>query len=117
MVGRSDVKAIGSLFGDHQGWFVGIVLHLLPESVNVCFKCVARNTGAIAPNSLQQCLAIDRSAMRAIEVLQDRRFLVRQFDAALSLYVYQPLGGRPERIPIDKERGIISFVERPQLRT
>src|SRR4026207_1298133 len=50
----------------------GVVLHLLPQAVDVGFECVRGHARIVAPDFLQQGFARHRLLTGAIEITQDR---------------------------------------------
>ena len=76
---------------------------------------VGRDAGIVAPHLLQQRLARHRLLPGAVEIAQDRGFLLGQPDLA-ALGAQQQLGARPERVGADGEDGVFARLVLAKLR-
>src|SRR5271155_2411743 len=71
------------------------------------FKRVGGHSRIVAPNLLQQRLARNRLLTGAVEIAQDRGFLLGQADFA-ALVAEQEFGAWPKRIRSDREDRVIA---------
>ena len=76
---------------------------------------VGRDAGVVAPDLAQQGVAPDHQVAAAIEVLEDRGFLLGQADLLLGFAVHQHLGARPEGVGPDREDRVLALLVLAQL--
>src|SRR5437016_2665892 len=97
---RHELVAAG--LGDQDGGAGGITLDFLPQPVNVRLERMGGDAGIVTPHFLQQHLARDRPLPGAIEIAQDRGFLLGEANL-VALRVNQQLRAREERVWSDRE--------------
>ena len=78
------------------------------------FERVRRHVRIVAPDLRQQGLAAHHLAARAIEIAQDRRFLLGQLELG-ALLVGEQLRARPERVGPDLEDRVLAGLVLAQL--
>ncbi len=80
-------------------------------------KRMGGDGGVVTPDFVQKNLTRHRTLTCTVKILQDRRFLLRQADPAVTGGLDQQLGGRTERIGPDFKNGIFAVLENPKLGT
>ena len=108
-------RAIPARFGHQNRVLLWVRLDLLTQAVHVGFQRVGVDPGVVAPNLIQQRIARHDLAARAVEELQDRRFLFRQADLAVVVIVGEHLGRGVERVRPNGEDSIVGLLMRPHL--
>src|SRR5690606_22883570 len=79
----SSLQPIPAALRQQQARIRRIRLDLLAQAIDVRLQRVRGDVGVVAPHLRQQLLAPDRFAARAIEILQDIRFLLGETDLLL----------------------------------
>src|ERR1039458_9385843 len=79
---RSRHQFVAARFSDQDGRSGGILLDLLPQSIDVRLERVRGDSRVVAPDLLQQRLPRYRPLAGAVEVAQDRGLLLGQADLA-----------------------------------
>src|SRR3954470_13174345 len=105
MLSRHQLVAAG--IGDQDRRAGGVFLDLLPQPVNVGLERVGGDARIVAPDLLQQRLARHRPLPGAVEIAQDRSFLLGQADLA-ALGTHQQLRARPEGVGANGEDRILA---------
>src|SRR5262249_23018858 len=88
---------VATAFGHQNGRSRGIALDFLAQTVNVSLEGVRRDARVVTPDFLQQDFARNRALTGAIEIAQDRGFLLGQPDF-VTLRIDQQFGAGPERV-------------------
>ena len=100
----------------HQDLGLGrIALDLLAQAVDMGLQRMGGDAGVVAPDLAQQRVAPDHPRARAVEIFQDRRFLLGQADLLLAGLIEQHLGRGPEGVGPDGEDGILALLMLAQL--
>ena len=110
---RHELVAAG--LGDQQLGLGRILLDLLPQPIDMRLQSMRGDAGVVAPDLMQQHVAGHDPLTGAIEIFEDRGFLLGQPDLAAAA-IDQQFGRRLEGVRSDGEDRILALLVLPELR-
>src|SRR5262249_50233944 len=109
-------QAIAAGLGHQDLRLGGIALDLLAQAIDMRLERMRPDAGIVAPDLVQKRVAADDLVAGAVEVLEDRRFLLGQAHFLAAAFLDQQLGARAEGIGADREDRILAELVLAELR-